>query len=222
MADLKNSISKIKYFIMETAKAVAMALALVALLKGSVVEANQIMSNSMTPTLIEGDLILVNKIKYGLHLPFIDRMLLVWSQPKRGDVITFTPPSPIRGQRDTVFIKRVIAGPGDRLEIARSMLYINGEPVETYQSSAHKDLYYETVDGKKYNVVKHNGEYSFGPVVVPRGYVFTVGDNRDSSLDSRDWGPLPIENIEGKAMLIYFSRTISLGIENIKRIGSLL
>ncbi len=222
MADLKKSISKIKYIVIETAKAVALALALVALLKGSVVEANQIMSSSMTPTLIEGDLILVNKIKYGLHLPFIERMLFIWSQPKRGDVITFTPPSRLRGQHDTVFIKRVIAVPGDRLEIARSMLYINGIPVETYKSSAHKDLFYETVDGKKYNVVKHNGEYSFGPVVVPRGYVFTVGDNRDSSLDSRDWGPLPIENIEGKAMVIYFSKAISLGMENIGRIGSLL
>lgn len=222
MADLDKMFSKIKRVFKETIKAVALALCLVALLKGSIVEANQIISSSMTPTLLEGDFIIVNKLKYGLHLPFIDKMLLTWSQPERGDVVTFIPPEISPGEKGKIFVKRIIAIPGDMVEIKNSQLYINNRPVKTDKSAINGNVFRELMDGKQYNVVKFNDRYSFGPVKVPSGYVFAVGDNRDNSHDSRDWGPLPIENIEGKAVVIYFSKAVSKGFENLKRIGNLL
>lgn len=222
MARVKRYLDGIKQTVIEAVKTIVLALMLVALLKGTVVEANQIISSSMTPTLIEGDFILVNKFRYGLHIPFVGRMLFVWAQPKRGDVITFLPPEKIPGGEGKVYVKRVIGEPGDKLQIIDSQLYINGVQVLTRKSSVQNHLFHEMMGGKKYNVVKVDGEYSFGPVFVPEGYVFAIGDNRDISLDSRDWGPLPIKNIEGKAEMIYFSKAITAGLENIKRIGNLL
>ena len=219
-------VEKVKRVFTETVKSVVIALAFVVFLKGSAVEANQIISSSMTPTLLEGDFILVNKIKYGLHLPFVQKMLVAWSRPERGDVVTFLPPIDSAQNAGKVFIKRIVAIPGDRVEIKRSRLYINGEPVETHPLLAsdlmYKDVYKENIGEKEYTVMKHDRNYSFGPVTVPEGYVFAVGDNRDNSHDSRAWGPLPIENIQGKAVIIYFSKTVRDGFENLKRIGSLL
>lgn len=211
----------IKYFLLETVKAIIVALALVVVLKGSMVEANQIISTSMLPTLLEGDFILVNKIRYGLHIPFFEKMLFVWSKPQRGDVVTFTPPEATEGT-GKIYVKRIVATPGDVVEIKNSQLYINGRMVKTSRARAGSDEYYEDMNGKAYAVLKHNLGYSYGPFVVKEGYVFAVGDNRDNSHDSRAWGPLPIENIEGKAEFIYFTKAWKAGMDNIWRIGNQL
>jgi signal peptidase I len=198
------------------------ALVFVMVLKGSVVEATQIYGASMRPTLVEGDYIFVNKFKYGLHLPFLDKMALLWSQPQRGDVITFMPPDrSIRGQKK-IYIKRVVAIPGDKVEIVRSKLYINGHPVESSRLQNDDFIYRELLDKKEYRVTKKNHYSNFKSFVVPEGHVFTIGDNRDNSYDSRNWGPVPIENIRGKATVIYFSNTIADTVTNLKRIGGIL
>lgn len=207
----------------EILKGALIAAGLVAILKGSIVEANQIVSTSMTPTLLEGDFIIVNKIKYGLHLPFVGKMLLTWSRPERGDIVTFLPPSDSSQERGgRIFVKRIVALPGDIVEIQDSRLFINGRPVHTERADDGNGEFVEYAGSKSYKVLKTDPYYSFGPMRVPYGYVFAVGDNRDNSLDSRAWGPLPIENIEGKAMVIYFSKALSLGVDAGWRIGSLL
>ncbi|VAX15547.1 Signal peptidase I [hydrothermal vent metagenome] len=211
-------INKVGTVFKEVARAVVAALVIVAIMKGSMVEANQIVSSSMLPTLLEGDFILVNKLKYGFSLPFTHKKLLSWGTPERGDVVTFFPPS--GGEK--VFIKRIVAIEGDTVKIANSMLYINGREIETFKSASDSSLFREFMGDKGYSVVKHNPDYSFGPVTVPVGDVFAVGDNRDLSHDSRAFGPLPIKNIEGKAEFIYFTKTISSGVANLKRIGNFL
>lgn len=218
-----HTYSRVKDAFREILRGVLIAAALVAILKGSIVEANQIVSTSMTPTLLEGDFIIVNKIKYGLHLPFIGKMLLTWSRPERGDIVTFLPPSDPKQQRDgRIFVKRIVALPGDIVEIQDSRLFINGRPVQTERADVGNEEFVEYAGSKSYKVIKKDPNYSFGPMKVPFGYVFAVGDNRDNSLDSRSWGPLPIENIEGKAMVIYFSKAPGLGVDSEWRIGSLL
>lgn len=198
------------------------ALVFVMILKGSVVEATQIYGASMRPTLVEGDYIFVNKFRYGLHLPFLDKMTLLWSQPQRGDVITFVPPDrSIRGKKK-IYIKRVVAIPGDKVEIVRSKLYINGHPVESSRMGSGDFIYSELLDEKEYRVTKKNHSSFFKSLVVPEGHVFAIGDNRDNSYDSRNWGPLPIMNIKGKATVIYFSNSVAGAAKNLKRIGGIL
>jgi signal peptidase I len=214
---------RVKGAFREILKGALIAAGLVAILKGSIVEANQIVSTSMTPTLLEGDFIIVNKIKYGLHLPFIGKMLWTWGRPERGDIVTFMPPSdPGQEKGGRIFVKRIVALPGDIVEIQDSSLFINGHAVQTKMSDDGNGEFVEYAGAKSYKVIKKDPNYSFGPMRVPGGYVFAVGDNRDNSLDSRSWGPLPIENIEGKAMVIYFSKALSLGVDAAWRIGSLL
>lgn len=200
----------------------AAAAILVIMLKGSMVEANQIISGSMTPTLLEGDFILVNKLRYGLHIPFMDKMVLIWSSPNRGDVVTFVPPEGFERKEGKVFVKRVVAVSGDMVEIKDSRLFINGQPVPTSRSFSNPHEFLETIGERSYNVMKLDPASSFGPYTVPESYVFAVGDNRDNSLDSRAWGPLPVKNIEGKAFLIYFSKAWRSSLDAIQRIGSLL
>lgn len=211
-------INKVSSIVVEVFRAVVVALVIVVAMKGSMVEANQIVSSSMSPTLLEGDFIIVNKLKYGFSLPFTDKKLFSWSSPKRGDVVTFMQ-SPGGG---TVLIKRVVAVAGDSVEIAKSKLYINGRPVETLKSVQDGSLFHEFMGDKEYCVVKHNQDYAFGPITVPAGFFFAIGDNRDLSHDSRSFGALPVANIEGKAEFIYFTKTILAGIANLKRIGSFL
>lgn len=207
----------------EILKGALIAAGLVAALKGSVVEANQIVSTSMTPTLLEGDFILVNKVKYGLHLPLMSKMLFKWGDPERGDIVTFLPPSDSSQDRDgRIFVKRIVALPGDIVEIQNSQLFINGAPVQTERADNENGEFVEYMGAKNYKVIKRDPHYFFGPMTVPDGYVFAVGDNRDNSLDSRSWGPLPIENIEGKAVVIYFSKALSYGVDAARRIGNLL
>ncbi|MGK7346248.1 MAG: signal peptidase I [Candidatus Nitrospinota bacterium M3_3B_026] len=213
---------KTRRAVFETAKSVAIALALVFVLKGAAVEANQIVSSSMTPTLMEGDYIIVNKARYGLHVPFVDRMLYTWSSPERGDVVTFKPPPEAPASEGRIFVKRVVAIPGDIVEIKDSRLYINGEPVRVTAAPRAWPLVRERMGDKEYTILAHDRDYSFGPVKVPEGYVFAVGDNRDNSHDSRAWGPLPIENIQGKAEVIYFTRAGEKTLDNLERIGNLL
>ncbi len=213
---------KIRRYGAQVVKSVFTAIIFVLILKGTVVEATQIYGASMTPTLLEGDYIFVNKFKYGLHFPLMDKMTLLWSEPERGDVITFLPPEGSLKREKKIFIKRIVAVAGDRVEIIRSKLYINGAPVESGPVKGGGFVYRETMDGKEYRVVKKNPVSYFKPLIVPEGHVFAIGDNRDNSYDSRNWGPLPIENIKGKAAIIYFTKTISGSLKNFARIGGFL
>jgi len=208
----------------EYSEAIIIALVLALTIRAFIVQAFKIPSSSMVPTLLVGDHILVNKFIYGFRLPFTETRLLIYKQPKRGDIIVFSFPKNrekrectsllqnlISRLQSTIdngnpaylfhddckdFIKRVIAIGGDKVEIRDKKVYVNGIPLaESY--IIHND---DTVLSN--NVAPRD---NYGPVVVPRGKFFVMGDNRDQSFDSRFWGFVDMDDIKGKAFIIYWS-----------------
>jgi len=213
------------------------------LLRSFLFEPFKIPSASMVPTLLVGDLILVNKYHYGVRLPVINKKIIPVNDPQRGDVMVFRYPA-----NPTIdYIKRVVGVPGDEVAYLNQKLFVNGKPVET---KALPDFYDEdgtrAGDGMRYLpqfsekfgdrehrilvdtrrpsfVVPHenfpykeNCRYSAEGVTckVPTGHYFMMGDNRDNSEDSRFWGFVPDENIVGKAFFIW------MNFGNLKRFGA--
>ncbi|MBI3757122.1 MAG: signal peptidase I [Deltaproteobacteria bacterium] len=175
----------------EYTEALLVALVLAFFIRSFIVQAFKIPSGSMIPTLQIGDHILVNKFLYGLRLPYpFEKMLLEWKQPNRGDVIVFIYPK----DRTKDFIKRVVGAPGDTVEIRHKQVFING--VKMDDPHAHF-----ADDGREISGLRDN----FGPVTVPPHQLFMMGDNRDSSHDSRFWGFVDLDDVKGKAFLIYWS-----------------
>ncbi len=186
----------------------------------------KIPSGSMIPTLLIGDFILVNKLAYGLKVPFSDWFgdpvyISEPGKPKRGDVIVFKYP------RDPSlnYIKRVVGLPGDTLEMVDKIVYINDEPLkmeefegkeimddmdEKYKSFNFK--FYKSIIGEHTHVLQVNEDNvytaDFPKIRIPDGMYFAMGDNRDFSSDSRRWGFVPFENIKGRALLVWFSLSI--------------
>ncbi len=176
-------------------KSFAIFFAIAFFLRASVVEAFKIPSSSMEQTLLIGDHILVNKLSYGLRLPFVNETVFEFRKPKRGDVVVFTLPDnqlTPEDESDTNIIKRVIGLPGDIVEVRGTRVIINGN-------------YYSQDD--KYAVWVYGGKRDFGPVEVPEGSVLLLGDNRDQSKDSRFWDDpfLSIARIKGRAFMIYWN-----------------
>ncbi len=194
------------------------------LLRAFVVEPFKIPSGSMIPTLQVGDHIFVNKFIYGVRLPYTNiKFAESYRRPERGEVVVFLWPV----DRNTDFIKRIVAIAGDIVELRANVLYINHKPVERqriagdchYSDVDHSgsvweqrecEAYRETLDGRKYTVFQSPGtaarqEANYGPFIVPAHHVFCMGDNRDNSNDSRFWGPVDEVLIKGKAMFIWWS-----------------
>ena len=175
----------------EYAEALIVALLLAFVIRSFLVQAFKIPSGSMLPTLQIGDHILVNKFLYGLRLPYpLETTLWEWQRPERGDVIVFIYPR----DRSKDFIKRVVAVAGDSVEIRHKVVYINGEKVE----DPHATFKYgdQEIPGPRDNL---------GPLIVPEHKLFVMGDNRDESHDGRFWGFVDLDDVKGKAFLIYWS-----------------
>jgi len=187
--------------------------------KSSLADFNWVPTGSMNPTILEGDFLLVNKVAYDLRVPFTFLRLAQWSDPQRGDiVICFSPDDGTR------LVKRVVGLPGDRIFMVNNQLSINGQPVP--QASADPDLLkdlnsriraFSTVAMEQLGQVSHPvlaipsrpAMRSFGPVVVPAGQYFMMGDNRDNSKDSRFFGFVPRKAVVGKAVGIVGSLDIT-------------
>jgi signal peptidase I len=176
----------------EYSEALVVALILATVIKAFFFQAFQIPSGSMEPTLLVGDHLLVNKFVYGIRLPFFHTRWPARNTPDRGDVIVFVYPV----DRSKDFIKRVIALGGDTVEIINKRVFVNGEErVDPHAHFYSPDIYPPDA-GPRDNMP---------PVKVPAGSLFVMGDNRDFSYDSRFWGFVPMQDVVGKASIIYYS-----------------
>lgn len=199
-----------------------------------VFEPFRIPSSSMMPTLLTGDFIYVNKFSYGLKLPVLHDTLIEVGHPKRGDIIVFRYPK----DQSVDYIKRVVGLPGDKIhyDTRKKEVYINGELmpqeyVELYQglkddaSNAQAIEKYEQLGDKKHLMFTYNhrrGPTNFIDVTVPDGHYFALGDNRDNSADSREWGFVPERNLVGRAVFIWMHWRTTDFFEGLKRIGTKL
>jgi signal peptidase I len=210
---------------------------IVFLLRSFLFEPFKIPSGSMIPTLMVGDLILVNKFHYGVRLPVLNLKITEGNKPERGDVMVFRfPPKPTLD-----YIKRVVGVPGDEVAYLNKKLTINGKPLATSalpdffdeDAMRYSRQFEELLGAKKHRllneddrpafvagaddfVFKQNCNYTVEGVTckVPEGHYFMMGDNRDNSLDSRYWGFVPDKNIVGKAFFVW------MNFGNFKRIGA--
>jgi len=185
---IRTSGSVKKSVVREWGESIVVAFILAMIIRAFVVQAFRIPTGSMRTTLLEGDIILVNKFIYGPKVPFTDIRLPGFAQPKRGDVIVFIYPE----DRKKDFIKRLIGLPGETIEITEGIIYVNGRPLTEPLFSQR--YYYNRGDFAK------EGE----SIVVPPDSFFVLGDNSASSKDSRYWGFVPRKNLLGKALVIYW------------------
>lgn len=213
--------AKRKSKVREYFEAITIAIILALFIRAFVVQAFKIPSGSMIPTLLIGDHILVNKFTYGIKIPLIDSRVLIFNQPKKGDIVVFSFPknkeipectslaaniskrlqntwqngNPAYLFQDECkdFIKRVVGIGGDRIEIKDKRVYVNGV-LQTEPQIVHSDSNVE-------KTVRDN----FGPFIVPHNSIFVMGDNRDQSYDSRYWGVVSMDEIRGKAFIMYWS-----------------
>jgi len=202
---------------------------IVLLFRSFLFEPFKIPSGSMIPTLLIGDFIVVNKFSYGLRLPVLNSKFVELGEPKRGDVVVFRYPV----DPSVNFIKRVIGLPGDTVTYRDKRLFINGEAVENaggapYLSSDVKCStprsdamrYREDLGLKRHDILIHeairgrNGQW-----VVPEGHYFMMGDNRDRSNDSREWGFVPEENLVGRAVGIWLNLDVNKGCADWSRVA---
>ena len=215
----------------EYGESIAVAVAVALAIRAFVIEAFKIPSGSMIPTLLVGDHIFVNKLAYGPLIPFTKKRLWSSMPPHRGDVIVFAFPE----NTEEDFIKRVIALPGDVLEVKDTRVWLNGKPIprcyvgrtsyldlpETgvpqpgQVTTQEGDLYVEYLDGQSYftfYTLSSLTRTNAGPWTPRPGEVYVLGDNRNNSRDSREWfnqkgGGVPFENIRGRALWIWLSYT---------------
>lgn len=176
----------------EYSEAFVIAVILAIVIRAFFVQAFKIPSSSMEPTLLVGDHILVNKFIYGVRIPFTDARWPRFESPAHGDVIVFIYPV----DRSKDFIKRVVGVSGDTVEIQDKRVFVNGKPPD--EPYAHHFS----------NIIEPlgaNPRDNLPPVTVPEGHLFVMGDNRDFSHDSRFWGFVPMEDVKGKAFIIYYS-----------------
>ncbi len=207
---MENSKDKFISTLKEYAQAIVIALILALFIRTFVVQAFKIPSGSMIKTLLIGDHILVNKFIYGVKNPFTRVTWIPIDSPHRGDVVVFIFPM----DRSKDFIKRVIGLPGDEIKIVNKKVYVNGRPFVDPPGVQHTDP----------NILPASvsPRDNFGPIKVPPGKIFVMGDNRDQSFDSRFWGFVPLKDVKGKAFIIYWSWDSERFAPRLGRIGHLI
>lgn len=223
--------TKVRYYV-EQGGQLILALLIVFAIRSSLFEPFKIPSGSMIPTLYVGDFIFVNKFAYGFKVPFSEyfgdaKTMIERAPPKRGDVIVFLYPE----NKSVHYIKRVIALPGDKIEVKNKTVYINDKPYteapvegefkskklkdigDDRYGENHMQMFKEKIDDREHlMMIDTQNEFTtnYPSRVVPEGHLFVMGDNRDFSNDSRFWGFVPFENISGRAELIWLSLWVNL------------
>ena len=195
---------------LEWLKSLGVALLLFFVLRTFIVQTFVITSGSMEDTLLVGDMLLVNRAAMGSEVPLLGVRIPGYSEPRRGDILVFDPPH----EETLMLIKRLIGLPGDTLEMRDKVLFLNGERMDepyvrhdSIEDERHpwmswqRDHLVAAVDPTTYAPTRDN----WGPIVIPEGRYFMLGDNRERSLDSRYWGLLERWRLEGRAVFTYYS-----------------
>lgn len=205
----------------ENVKAILVTVVLFLAIRTFLIEAYRIPSGSMIPTLLVGDWLFVNKLVYGPHVPFTNINLPGYSEPKRGDVVVFVSPPQIDQPEDPTptLVKRLVAVGGDTVWMRHGLFYLNGKPQPQGPATAENPR----ADGSFSHPLfawQHKYELrgsrfgeppaaptldDWGPLVIPAGYLFMLGDNRYDSKDGRYWGLVPRENVRGRPVFVYYS-----------------
>jgi len=202
-------------WVWEWTKSIAVALVLFLFVRTFMVEAFQIPTASMENTLLVGDFLLVNKMVYGAEIPGVDLQLPGFETPRRGDVVVFEPPPGAHQPPHTNYVKRIVGVGGDTLAMRHAQLFVNGvaidEPyakgigrvgdVPSASFAWQREYLVKRRPGKPYLPTRDN----WGPLYVPQGAFFVLGDNRSNSEDSRYWGFVPRTSIHGRPMIVYYS-----------------
>ncbi len=188
----------------------------VILIRAFFLQAYEIPTGSMEDTLLPGDFLLAAKFVYGIQVPYTTIKVLPFLKPKRQSIIIFN--FPLDKRKD--FVKRCIGLPGDTIQIINKVVYINGKPLkEPYATFKTNDTFPPLLDTslplaqRDFQRSWQNRQFTneervrdnFGPVVVPKGMYFAMGDNRDFSYDSRFWGPVPYKLLKGVPLITYFA-----------------
>lgn len=194
----------------EWIKSLVIAFLLFLVIRTFVIEAFRIPTASMEQTLLVGDFLLVNKAVYGAQVPGTTVRLPGFEAPERGDVVVFTPPH----EPDKNYVKRLVGLPGDTLEMRDKVLFRNRtivpepyarhhDPLDARAPAMRWQLHYlpGPADRSSYRPTRDN----WGPLIVPTGHFFVLGDNRDDSEDSRYWGFVGGESLKGKPLVVYYS-----------------
>lgn len=184
-------------------------------IRSSLADWNDVPTGSMKPTILEGDRVYVNKLAYDLKVPFTTWHIAEWGNPRRGEIVVFY--SPYNGQR---LVKRVVGLPGDTVELRNEVLILNGQPVQyapiaedllrdvSPEDRASHVFATEQLPGQIHSVAawpQVKAIRDFGPLTVPDGQYFMMGDNRDDSFDSRYWGTVERKKIVGRATAVVLS-----------------
>ena len=198
---------------------VLVALLVATSFKSAIADWNVVPTGSMKPSIVEGDRIFVNKLAYDLKLPYTRWHMAKWGDPERGDIVVFYSPAD-----EKRLVKRVVGLPGDSIAMRNNQLIINGKPlkykrigqqtIDGLSLNGNPNRYYlmEDLAGRKHPVMiipRHPSFRSFGPVTVPKGHFFMMGDNRDNSADSRCFGYVERNRIVGHATAIVASLDIN-------------
>lgn len=232
----------------EYAESIGLAIVFALILRAFVVEAFKIPTGSMIPTLMIGDHLFVNKFIYGLRVPFTEKYMVRFATPAAGDIVVFTFPraearqhlsKQRRSKRNCIdessltiekdFIKRIVGVAGDTISVKDNRLIVNGKPVKRthiktsktgHPRNAYQSQEREAHGGETYTIQYNGSQPKFREITVKEGNVFVMGDNRDNSSDSRCWGQVPVDNIKGKAFILWWS--IDGGKVRWERIGDLI
>ena len=201
-------------------KSIAGTIALFLILRTFLVEAYRIPSGSMIPSMLVGDWLFVNKLRFGPHVPFTDINLPGYAEPQRGDIVVFISPLQIDQPWDPtpILVKRLIGMPGDTLHSRAGVLHINGEeqrqgyaaglpgsPGDAVDPLFDWQKRVQLTDSRFGPAPEQPTVDDWGPLVVPEGRYWMMGDNRYNSKDSRFWGFVPRANVRGRPLFVYYS-----------------
>jgi len=201
-------------------KSLAATVAIFLVLRTFLVEAYRIPSGSMIPSMLIGDWLFVNKLRYGPHVPFTRINLPGYAEPRRGEIVVFISPPQIDQPWDAtpILVKRLIAVAGDTVHARGGIVHINGEHERQGYAAGLPGTpgdYVDPLFDWQKRVQLTDSRFGpapaqptledWGPLVVPEGYLWMMGDNRTNSKDSRYWGFVPRENVRGRPMFVYYS-----------------